>query len=79
MQNPLPIFPSNPFTKKNISIDDFKNIHTAMPLLGKVCSSYIGRYNHSIFFGGDHLSSYGTILGSLLKYGNDINCSLSLL
>jgi hypothetical protein len=26
MQNPLPIFPSNPFTKKNISIDDFKNI-----------------------------------------------------
>lgn len=51
--------------------DDFKNIHTAMPLLGKVCSSYIGRYNHSIFFGGDHLSSYGTILGSLLKYGND--------
>ena len=26
MQNPLPIFPSNPFTKKNISINDFKNI-----------------------------------------------------
>ena len=32
-----------------------------MPILGKVCSSYISRYNHSVFFGGDHL----------LKYGND--------
>ena len=26
MQNALPIFPANPFTKKNISINDFKNI-----------------------------------------------------
>jgi hypothetical protein len=26
MQNPLPVFPSNPFTRKNISINDFKNI-----------------------------------------------------
>lgn len=50
---------------------DFKNIHTSMPILGKVCASYIDKYNHSVFFGGDHLSSYGTILGSLLKYGND--------
>ena len=51
--------------------DDFKNIHTAMPTLGKSCYNYIDTYKHSIFFGGDHLSSYGTILGSLIKYGND--------
>lgn len=26
MQNPLPVFPANPFTKKNISIKEFNNI-----------------------------------------------------
>jgi len=51
--------------------NDFKNINIAMNSLGKICLNYINFYNHSIFFGGDHLSSYGTILGSLLKYGND--------
>ena len=51
--------------------NNFKNIQSSMLLLGQSCYKYINTYNHSIFFGGDHLSSYGTILGSLIKYGNN--------
>jgi arginase len=51
--------------------NNFKNIQSSMLLLGQSCSKYINTYKHSIFFGGDHLSSYGTILGSLIKFGNN--------
>jgi hypothetical protein len=33
MQNPLPVFPANPFTRKNISIKDFKNISNMIEFL----------------------------------------------
>lgn len=60
------------FGEDNLVIyDDFKNIKTGMYKLGNICFNYLNTYKHSIFFGGDHLTSFGTILGCLKKYNNN--------
>jgi arginase len=49
----------------------FKNCTTGNYETYKKCFDLIDKQNHTIFFGGDHYSSFGPILASLKKYGND--------
>jgi len=49
----------------------FKNCITGNYETYKKCLELIEKQNHTIFFGGDHFSSFGPILASLKKYGKD--------
>jgi len=65
-----------------INLNQKINLHICPPLLFKNCTAgnyevykkslqLINTQPHTIFFGGDHYSSYGPILASLKKYDND--------
>lgn len=53
----------SPLLFRNCTIGNYETYKKAYKL--------IARQKHTIFFGGDHYSSYGPILASLKKYGND--------
>jgi arginase len=54
-----------------VSDIDFKNIRESLFDVSDDCLYYsIGR-PHSIFMGGDHSTSFGTVMSSLRKYGNN--------
>jgi arginase len=48
----------------------FENPEFGIYELSKACFSLINNHSFNIFLGGDHYTSFGTILGSLKKYGN---------
>ena len=53
------------------SNEDFVNLKTGLYNVSSECLNYSDGKNHSIFMGGDHLTSFGTVLASLRKYGNN--------
>jgi arginase len=54
-----------------ISPQNFKNVRESLYRLSDDCLQYSGSRSHSIFMGGDHSTSFGTVLSSLRKYGNN--------
>jgi len=54
-----------------ISPQNFKNIRESLYKLSDDCLQYSDSRSHSIFMGGDHSTSFGTVLSSLRKYGNN--------
>jgi len=54
-----------------ISPQNFKNVRESLYGLSNDCMEYSRGRTHSIFMGGDHSTSFGTVLSSLRKYGNN--------
>jgi arginase len=53
------------------SNESFINLKTGLYNISSECLNYSEDKKHSIFMGGDHLTSFGTVLASLRKYGNN--------
>jgi arginase len=54
-----------------VSDVDFKNIRESLFNVSDDCLYYSMGRPHSIFMGGDHSTSFGTVMSSLRKYGNN--------
>ncbi len=54
-----------------VSPQNFKNVRESLYGLSVDCIEYSRNRSHSIFMGGDHSTSFGTVLSSLRKYGNN--------
>lgn len=64
----LLLFKERDFT---VSRQDFRNLKMGLYKISDECLNYSAGRHHTIFMGGDHLTSFGTVLSSLRKYGND--------
>lgn len=54
-----------------VSREDFRNLKKGLYKISDECLNYSAGRQHTIFMGGDHLTSFGTVLSSLRKYGNN--------
>jgi arginase len=63
------LFPNKPDVR--VSPQNFKNIRESLYKLSDDCLRFSRSRSHSIFMGGDHSTSFGTVLSSLRKYGNN--------
>ena len=54
-----------------VSDIDFKNIRKSLFDVSDDCLYYSMGRQHSIFMGGDHSTSFGTVMSSLREYGNN--------
>lgn len=71
LSNESILFLFHDFADVSISPQNFKNVRESLYGLSDDCIEYSRNRNHSIFMGGDHSTSFGTVLSSLRKYGNN--------
>jgi arginase len=69
----FPILFNSPDSKEvfHYSKEDFRNLREGLYNVSTECYEYSLRNEHSIFMGGDHLTSFGTVLASLRRFKNE--------